>query len=109
MRFVTAELQAKIDNDTATENEKVVHKLLSVLSETDDLTPEEAHQKILQADAVCDAKDKGHHDTAEALLELFSTESAQVRRTERGFEFKLTDKGMAQAASLITRMAGKLN
>ena len=105
MRFVTSDLQAKIDSGTATDSEVTAHKLLSVLSDTD-LTQEEAAQKLLQADAVCDARNKGHHDAADALLDLFSTNSATVRRTERGFEFKLTDVGLAQGAALVHKMAG---
>lgn len=105
MRFVTNELQSKINDGTATNSEVTAYELLSLLGDAG-LTPEDAAQKLLQAAAVCDARAKGHHDTADALLELFSTNSATAHRTENGFEFKLTDVGLAQGAALVHKMAG---
>lgn len=106
MRFVPSELQAKVDAGTATEHERAVHKLLAALSETD-ITPEQAAQVLHQASAVCDMKDKGHEENASAMLELFSTGCAEARLTESGYEFRLTEKGHAQAAALIRQIAGK--
>lgn len=107
MKANTTELQAKIDNGAATETEQVIYKLLNALG---DITPEEAAQKLLQAEAVCDAKDQGRLDIADALLALFSDGDAIARRTENGFEFRLTDVGMEKAAALVRSLAaGKLN
>jgi len=106
MRFITTELQAKINDGTATETERVVHKLLSAVG---DVSPEEAAQKLLQAEAICDAKDQGHHSSAEALLELFCAGEASVRRGVNGFEYRLTDAGIARAATLMRQLGQPLH
>jgi hypothetical protein len=102
MRFVTDDLQAKIDAGTATKSEQSVYRILAAV---DTLSPDEAAQKILQAEFICDARSSGHADTADAVLELFLDDAAIVRRGEHGFEIMLTDKGMAMGAALVKRIA----
>lgn len=103
MRYVPDDLQVKIDNGTATADEIAVHRLLSVV---DEMTPEEAVQKIVQAEAVCDAREKAGPEHAAVLLELFADGALVARRTVDGFEFRLTDTGLAMGEALVHSMGG---
>lgn len=122
MRFVTQDLQDKITAGSATSDEQIIYRMLSVVGDAN-LTPHEAAQLIRQAEAICDAKDRlelqqeairkagaTSADMANALIELFSTDSLEVRRTANGgLEFRLTDLGLDQAAALVAQLSGKVN
>ena len=103
MRFITDDLEAKIRNGTATEHERAVHKILSLLG---DVPPAEAAQKLMQADAVCGLRDDGRPDLADAMLQLFVDGDAITRLMADGkYEFSLTEQGVVRAAALVQRMA----